>query len=238
MLRRRHRISRDTRCYSQFEMNRMRLAVLFATAALLAAQTGRDWQTVFAVEKTALGVKGANPFFPLNPGDRWSYRHGKETETVTVLAETRSIDGVECRIVEDREMKNGKTTELTRDYYAIDAATNDVYYMGEDVNGGHIGSWLSGVKGAKFGLMMPGKPKPGQRFYQEQAPGTGMDRVEIVSDSETVVTGAGTFKNCVHAVETTPLEKGVTDHKWYAAGVGPVKDGEMVLASYSGAYMK
>jgi hypothetical protein len=183
-------------------------------------------------------VKGANPFFPLNVGDRWSYRHERDTETVTVLAETRMIDGVECRVVEDREMKNGKTTELTQDYYAIDAATNDVYYMGEAVNGGKGGSWLSGVKGAKFGLMMPGKPKPGQKFYQEQAPGVGMDRVEIVSDSETVVTGAGTFKNCIHALETTPLEKGVTDHKWYAAGVGPVKDAEMVLASYSGAYMK
>ncbi|SPE41599.1 conserved exported hypothetical protein [Candidatus Sulfopaludibacter sp. SbA3] len=208
-------------------------------AVLLGAQTAKDWQSVFPVNKKSLGVQGANPYFPLTPGYQLSYRDGKDTDTLTVLAATRVIDGVECRIVEDREMKNGLLVELTRDYYAIDSATNDVYYMGEDVdvykNGtvaGHEGAWLSGVKGASFGLMMPGKPREGQRFYQEQAPGVGMDRVEIVSETETVVTPAGTFRNCIHAAETTPLEKGVTGHKWYAAGIGPVKDAGFVLAKY------
>ena len=205
-------------------------------ACLLGAQA---WQTEFRVSRQTLGTKGANPYFPLQPGDRWSYRHGKNTETVTVLEETRTIDGVECRVVEDREMKDGRPSEVTRDYYAIDSATNDVYYMGEEVDEysggkvtGHAGSWLSGEKGAKFGLMMPGKPVVGLRFYQEQAPRVGMDRVEIVAVNETVATPAGNFRDCVHARETTPLEKGVTDHKWYAAGVGPVKDAEMVLTSY------
>ena len=76
--------------------------------------------------------------------------------------------------------------------------------------------------------MMPGRPQVGQRFYQERAPGVGMDRVEIVSDRETT---AGKFENCVHAVETIPLEKGKA-HKWYAAGVGAVKDSEMSLVKY------
>jgi hypothetical protein len=216
-------------------------SMALACPGLLCAQIGKDWQTVFPADKKSLGVRGDNPYFPLSPGSRWSYREGKNTETVTVLAETKTIDGVECRIVEDREMKNGQLIELTRDYYAIDAATNDVYYMGEEVdaykNGkvtGHGGSWLSGANGARFGLMMPGKPKTGQRFYQEQAPGVGMDRVEIVSLSETMVTPAGTYRNCIHARETTPLEKGVTDHKWYAEGVGPVKDGGMLLVKYEG----
>jgi hypothetical protein len=136
-------------------------------------------------------------------------------------------------------MKNGKLAEVTRDYYAIDSRTGDVYYFGEDVdvykNGkvtGHEGSWLSGVKGAKFGMMMPGKPRMGQKFYQELAPGVGMDRVEIVSDQEKVVTPAGTFDKCIHVVETSPIEKGLKDHKWYAAGVGQVKDGSMLLVKY------
>ena len=46
------------------------------------------------------------------------------------------------------------------------------------------GAWRSGVNGAKFGLMMPGSPKTGQKFYQEQAPGVGMDRAEILSAGE------------------------------------------------------
>ena len=209
----------------------------FTTLAVLAlALAAQDWQSQYPVDKALLGTKGANPYFNLTPGYRLSYAHGKDTDTLTVLNETKRIDGVETRVVEDRELKDGKLVELTRDYYAIDSQTNDVYYFGEDVdvykNGkvaGHEGSWLSGVKGARFGMMMPGRPKVGQRFYQEQAPGVGMDRFEIVADQEKVVTPAGTFEKCIHVVETSPLEKGFKDHKWYAAGVGQVKDGEMLL---------
>ncbi len=206
---------------------------------MLVAQPTKAVQSMFAVENMKLGVKGSNPYFPLTPGYQLSYRHGKDTDTLTVLSETKVIDGVETRVVEDREMKNGQLVELTRDYYAIDSTTNDVYYMGEDVdvykNGkvtGHAGAWLSGVNGAKFGLMMPGTPKAGQKFYQEQAPGIGMDRAAILSMNEKIVTPSGTFENCVHVVETSALEKGLHDHKWYAAGVGQVKDAEMLLVKY------
>jgi hypothetical protein len=46
-------------------------------------------------------------------------------EDARVLDEIKTIDGVATRVVEDRELKNGRLIELTRDYYAIDAATND-----------------------------------------------------------------------------------------------------------------
>jgi hypothetical protein len=216
------------------------VAMLLAGAAALAAQPAKDFQSVFAVEKKNLGIKGANPYFPLTPGYQLSYAHGKDTDTLTVLNETKMIDGVETRVVEDRELKNGRLIELTRDYYAIDAATNDVYYMGEDVdvykNGkvvGHEGAWLSGINGAKFGLMMPGTPKAAQKFYQELAPKVGQDRAEILSVDEKITTPAGTFEKCVHVVETSALEKGLHDHKWYAPGVGQVRDAEMLLVKYT-----
>jgi len=209
-------------------------------AAALGAQPAKDFQAVFAVDKKTLGIKGSNLYFPLSPGYQLSYREGKNTDTLTVLSETKVVDGVETRIVEDREMKNGQLVELTRDYYAIDPATNDVYYMGEDVdvykNGkivGHEGAWLSGVNGAKFGLMMPGTPKAGQKFYQEQAPRVAEDRAEILSITEKVTTPAGTFEKCVRAVDTSAIEKGLRDQKWYAPGIGLVKDGKMVLVKYS-----
>ena len=215
------------------------MGLLLLGAATLGSQAGKDWQSAFPVDKKTLGVKGSNPYFILTPGYQLSFKHGNDTDTLTVLNETKVIDGVEARVVEDRETKNGQLVELTRDYYAIDSVTNDVYYFGEDVdvykNGkvaGHEGAWLSGVKGAKFGLMMPGKPAPGQRFYQEQAPGVGMDRAEIVSNSERVSTPAGTFEKCIHVLETSPLEKTMADHKWYASGIGMVKDGDMVLVKY------
>jgi hypothetical protein len=211
------------------------LAVLFLAALAVCPQT---FQSSFPVDRTTLGTRGSNPWFPLAPGYRLEFRHGKTVDVLTVLNETRVIDGVETRVVEDRETAGGQLVELTRDYFAIDSATNDVYYFGEDVDvyknakvASHEGSWLSGVKGAKFGLMMPGNPKAGMRFYQEQAPGVGMDRAEIQASRETVVTPAGTFRNCIQVVETSPIEKGLRDHKWYAEGVGLVKDGNMLLAA-------
>jgi len=221
-------------------MKRLWIALTLATLqAPVAGQSGKDYQKIFAVEKRQLGIQGDNPYFPLTPGQQLSYRHGRDTEAVTVLPGTKLVDGVATRVVEDREWKNGQLVEVTLDYYAIDSATNDVYYMGEDVDvyrndkvTGHEGSWLSGVNGAKFGLMMPGDPRPGRRFFQELAPGVGQDRAEILSVTERVTTPSGNFERCVHTVETSAIEKGLRDHKWYAPGVGPVKDGEMVLVKY------
>jgi hypothetical protein len=211
-------------------------ALLFLFLACAIFGQKQDWQGSFAVDKQNLGASGSNSYFVLQPGHRLYYEHGKNNLTTTVLAETKMVDGVETRVVEEKEIKNGQIVELTRDYFAIDRVTKDVYYFGEDVdnyrNGkvvGHEGAWLSGVKGAKFGLMMPGSLTPGRKFYQEQAPGVGVDRAELFAVGETVTTPAGTFKNCVHMKETSALEKGLADHKWYAPGVGLVKEGEFVL---------
>src|SRR6267142_2605508 len=112
-----------------------RFGLLVLASATLASQTARDdWQKDFPVDKKNLGTKGSNPYFNLTPGYVLSYAHGKDTDTLTVLNETKLIDGVETRVIEDREMKNGKLAEVTRDYYAIDPATNDVYYFGEEVD--------------------------------------------------------------------------------------------------------
>jgi len=207
------------------------------------AQKDRDWQTVFSVDKKTLGMSGSNPYFNLTPGYQLSFRHGKETDVITVLNEVKRIDGVDTRPVEDREFDaSGKLVELTRDYYAIDSATNDVYYFGEEVDvydkdgkvKSHEGSWLSGVNGATFGLMMPARPRAGQRFYQEQAPAVAMDRVEIASINEKLNVPAGKFTNVVHVLETTPLEIGQA-HKFYVSGIGMVKDEDMELVQYGPA---
>ena len=212
------------------------IGLLLAGPAMLAAD---DFQSVFQVDKKTLGVKGANPYFNLTPGYVMEYRNGSAVDIITVLEQTKMIDGVETRAVEHRETKNGKLAEVTRDYYAIDSLTNDVYYFGEEVDVikkgkivDHKGTWLAGQKGAKFGLMMPAAPQAGQKFYQELAPGVAMDRIEIISVEEKLTTPAGTFEKCVHVRETSPLEKLLHDGKWYASRVGQVKDGKMALVKY------
>ncbi len=93
----------------------------------------------------------------------------------------------------------------------------------------HESAWLAGEKEARFGLMIPGKPKVGDTFFQEIAPKVAMDRVEVVAVDETVKTPAGTFHHCVHLRETTPLDPDIR-HNFYAPGIGLIKDDDFELA--------
>lgn len=200
-----------------------------------AESSGKQWREEFSVDKKNLGPTGRNSHFVLEAGYRLHFRGGGMTSTWSILAETKEIDGVVTRVVEDREEKNGKLVESTRDYFAIDSATGDLYYFGEEASSykagkvSHAGSWLSGVNGARFGLLLPGKVTPGDRFMQERAPRDGaMDRSEVVAVGETVKTPAGEFAGCVHLRDSSAVEKG-GDDKWYAPGLGLVRDGKMVL---------
>lgn len=204
-----------------------------------------SWTKEFFVEKGELASIGRNTFFILEPGYQIILEGGGERMVKTVLEETKMVDGVETRVLEERETKDGKLVEVSRNYYAISKRTSSVYYFGEDVDiykddkvTGHGGSWLAGVKGAKFGLMMPGTQILKGRYYQEIAPGSAMDRAEIVSVSETVKTSAGEFKNCLKVEETTPLEPGNIGYKYYAPGIGIVQDGKLKLVKYGKAEKK
>jgi hypothetical protein len=195
-----------------------------------------DFRDSFAADKSNLVPTGDNPYFPLRPGHRLHLVDGKSTLDVSVLDDTKVVDGVTTRVVEERETKNGKLDEVSRNYFAIDKTNNDLYYFGEDVDiykndkvVSHEGAWLSGQNGAKFGLMMPGKPKAGDRFYQEMAPKVAMDRAEIVAVDAKLKTPAGTFENCVRTRESSALEGGA-EEKLYAPGVGLIKDAEFELA--------
>jgi hypothetical protein len=192
-----------------------------------APQAGR-WTSEFAVEKDELVATGRNPFFVLEPGYQLVLENANTRLTITVLNETKTIDGVECRIVEEKEVTGDKVKERSKNYFAISKRTNSVFYFGEDVGG----AWQSGEKGARFGLMMPGLPLVGARFQEEVAPGVAMDRARIVGLAETVRVPAGEFKNCLKIEETTPLEPNEKEHKLYARGVGLVHEGDLKLVKY------
>jgi hypothetical protein len=164
---------------------------------------------------------------------------GKPTVlTISVLNETKTVDGVETRIVEEREVAAGRTIEVSRNYFAISKRTTDVFYFGEDVDmykdgkvTSHEGSWLSGVAGAHFGLAMPATPLLGARYYQEIAPKVAMDRAEIISVTDTLDTPAGKFQNCVKTEETSEIESG-KEYKVYVAGIGLIQDASLKLAKH------
>ncbi len=201
-----------------------------------------SWRDQFGVHKAQLRDQGTGQFFVLIPGTVWAYQGDDEVLTITVLPKTEVVDGVQTRIIEEREEEGGKLKEVSRNFFAIDPATGDAFYFGEEVDiydkSGkvvkHEGAWRSGTDGARFGMLVPGQPRVGDRYYQEVAPGVAMDRAEVVSIDERVTTPAGVFEHCLHIRETTPLERGTSD-KWFAPGVGLVKDGGAALVSYSAA---
>ena len=214
--------------------------VAFVAAAQTTSQTATQWREQFDVNKASLLPTGRNPYITMQPGRVFKLTHGRDTLTVTILSDTQQVDGVTTGVLEERETKNGKLVEVSRNFMATDRTTGDVYYFGEDVdnykNGkiaDHESAWRAGVAGARFGLMIPAKPIVGQKFYQEIAPRVAMDRVEVMSIDETVKTPAGVFEHCVHLRETTPLERDVS-HKYYAPGIGIVKDDDFELAEKPG----
>lgn len=218
-------------------------SLVVATALICTHATAADNKTAFTdtfgVDKVDLASVGTNRFFILAPGYQQVFEDRKGGKavvlTITVLDQTRLVDGVETRIIVEHETAGGQLVEVSSNYFAISRKTSDVFYFGEDVdmfkNGqlvSHEGAWLSGVNGAKFGLQMPGTPLLGARYYQEIAPKVAMDRAEIVSLSDKLKTPAGEFDHCLNTLETSAIER-ARETKTYAPGVGLIYDGELRL---------
>ena len=108
-----------------------------------------------------------NPWFPLEPGTRWTYRETTEDGeivdvVVTATSVTREIaNGVTARVVRDTVTLDGDIIEDTLDWYAQDQE-GTVWYLGEDTaefEDGELttreGSFEAGVDGAQAGVIMP-----------------------------------------------------------------------------------
>ena len=214
--------------------------LVFVAVAPASPATAPEWTSDFLLDKGDLASTGSNPYFILEPGYQLVYRDKDTDLIITVLSETKTVDGVETRIVEERESVGGKLVEVSRNYFAISKRNNSLFYFGEDVDmyntkgaiTGHGGSWQAGVDGARAGVMIPGIALLGARYYQEVAPGTAMDRAEIISVTESLKTPAGTFDKVMKTLETTPLEPDAKEYKLYAPGVGLIKDDTLLLVKH------
>jgi hypothetical protein len=174
-----------------------------------------------------------NPLLPFVPGMTWVYKGTKsgapELNRVVVQGYTKQIKGVTCTVVLDRVYEDGQLTENTHDYYAQDVNGN-VWYFGEksrDLENGRVvskeGSWIAGVNGAKAGIIMQAAPAVGQSYFQEFAAGVAEDQAEILALHAKARTPFAAFKNCLETREFTALEPGASEVKYYAAGVGVVR---------------
>ena len=175
-----------------------------------------------------------NPWFPLEPGTVWTYRttgeDGRQTNTVTVTDRTREIQGVTTTVVHDEARDAaGRVVEDTYDWYAQDTAGN-VWYFGEattaydDGTPDTEGSWEAGVGGAEAGIVMLATPRVGDGYVQEHDPGVAEDRARIVSLTEQRVVRTDRYDGLLLTEDTTPLEPGLVERKYYAQGLGVVHE--------------
>jgi hypothetical protein len=223
---------------------RVRACCMLMILMSCASNGGKDgFVDSFDVQPQNFSSTGKSEYFILEPGHRLVLEGTDEGKAgrlvITVLNETKIVDGVETRVVEERESSEGQLVEVSRNFFAIDKKTGDIYYFGEDVDvykdgkvTGHPGVWQSGKDGAHYGLFMPAAPQVGKKYYQELAPKVAMDRCEIVSTSDKVEVPAGRFENCVKVQETTPLEPDAKEYKVYAPGTGLLIDGPLKLVRH------
>jgi len=174
--------------------------------------------------------------------------------------ETREIEGVVCRVVIDIvvepewDEEEGKwefeAIEVTDDWFAQDIDEN-VYYCGEvarNFEDGVLrdldGSFEAGLDLAEGGFLTKAAPQPGDVHRQEYAIGEAEDIVEYVSlfaspldegidDSPAFPCGPAGSGDCLLTHDSTPLEPGGSEYKYYLPGIGfvlavPLEDGEII----------
>src|SRR5918993_1980346 len=212
--------------------------------SFLTDRASEVWMTSFDLENCDFASTGKNSYFILEPGYQVILEGEEDGEklqlVMTVLNETKVVDGIETRVVEEKETEGGNLVEVSRNYFAICKPTNNAIYFGEDVdmyeNGeivSHEGVWLAGQNGAKAGMIMPDKVELGLKYYQEIAPGVAEDRAEIVSVNDTLDTPAGTFEQVLKTEETNPLKPGEKEFKFYAVEIGLIQDEAIKLVKYT-----
>jgi hypothetical protein len=180
-----------------------------------------------------------NPYWPLPVGATFVYRAQTEEECsfdkITVTSGTKTVMGVETRVVRDQEwvtavdengacdLSTATMTEDTLDYYAQDNAGN-IWYFGEttwaveDAGCTSEGSWEAGggpTPAAVPGIVMLADPRPGNRYRQEFAEDVAEDMATVLRLDASVSIALGEFPQCLKTKEWTPLEPGDVEHKFY-----------------------
>lgn len=167
------------------------VAVLGSSALGLGCGGGKSNEPARTVTKAKLDptsfgdpATGANPYLPLKPGTQWvregatsvGSRRVPHQVTTTVTDVYREIDGVRTVAVLDHEIDSGQVSQESLDYLAEDKHGN-LWYLGgytEEFEGGRfvsaLDAWLSGVKGAKAGLLVQAHPKAGSPPYAVAQP--------------------------------------------------------------------
>lgn len=193
------------------------------------------YNPVISVDSFSKSTNLTNPYFPKEAGKKYIYEgetpDGLEHVEEQRLSTTKTIMGIVCIEVEVKEYLDGQLTERTIDWYAQDNS-GTVWYFGETVDNynsdgtvsDHEGSWEAGVDDAKPGIIMPANPQVGTKYREEYLFGEAEDQAEIIGTGLTVTIPLGTYTKCIQTKNWTELEPDVIENKYYAPGIGLIKE--------------
>lgn len=210
---------------------RVIIIALVSTFALVLTAPART-----ASAAVAAGTK----WFPLQPGTQFVYdgtvvdtdgpHHHRVVFTVTDLV--KRVDGALTVVAWDRDIQDGELAEAELALFAQNAR-GDVMTLGEypeEYEGGSFvgapSTWVSGLAGAKGGVLVPSHPRVGTPpFVQGKALRVDFfDVAQVVHRGAHVCVPVGCFDHVTVVEEWSPLapEDG-KQLKYYAPGVGLVQ---------------
>jgi len=164
-------------------------------------------------------LTSTNPYFPIVVDYQWTLEGEEDGVPVkllmTVLDESREVDGIMTRVVEEREWEDDELVEVSWNYFA-EAGDGTVCYFGEDVDDieddvvfDHEGRWCAedDPDVNQAGIIMPADPRPGMTFQNEFAPEAGaLDQAKIVG-SGPVTVPYGRFTETIRFREFNPEDR-------------------------------
>ncbi len=223
---------------------RPKFLVLATTAGLLAASApiaDAHAPTPPLPRPSDFAKRINNPWLPFPPGLVLVYRGVKDghraIDVETVTHKTEVIKGIHATVIHDRTYqwighpakRRKYLAERTSDFYAQDKEGN-VWYLGENTAAlrpdGRVvsteGTWRTGVNGARAGIFIAAHPRVGTGGLQEFYPGHAEDRYRVLRRDAHASTPVASSRHALLTKETSALEPGVVDHKYYIRGVGDV----------------
>ncbi|HYM57220.1 MAG TPA: hypothetical protein VES79_04590 [Solirubrobacteraceae bacterium] len=181
-------------------------------------------------------VTATNKYIPLKPGTQ-TVREGRVNighrrlahRVVTTVTDVfKEVDGVRTVSVLDQDFNGGEIAEQSLDFLAEDKQGN-VWYHGsytEAYEGGQFvnaaDGWLTGLKGARPGILMKADPRTGTPAYSPaRPPGGEADAAQVVKTGQRECVPFKCYKGVLviqEGSESQPDE----EYKYYAPGVGQI----------------
>lgn len=221
-------------------MTKLALALCaIAGFAMSSPALAEPFLPAFSVSNFTGNTRPTHSYFPVAEGQVRTYQGSAgESFIFTGMGAGPTILGVKTHIVRDDAYDGDLLIEQTFDYYAQDKDGN-VWYMGEDVTNYHYdksgnltgtdsaSAWRAGVNGALPGYIMPNSLEIGFNYYQEHAPNNdALDQATTIAMLPSVTIASGTHSNVLQVLETSELDKSARGFKYYAPGVGLIKEEE------------